>query len=267
MSRFKSRQFWDTVFWRLVILVVVLAGWQYLPKVDAVTQHVKWMNPFFISSPERVYHEITYLMTGSHGLPSVWPYLWITFKATVIGAGIGIAIGAFLGAFLSNNERLARIFSLYITILNAMPRVALIPIVVIIVGTGVWASVVSSAIVVSFLTFFNAFEGGRSVPRVMLQNAQVLRASHWQVMAKIRFPHVMIWVFAAIPNALAFALVSTVTTELLTGTAGMGGLMLTATANVNSALSFAVMILLSALGIVLVAVADRVKRMVLHWQS
>ncbi len=268
MSRasLRSRRFWDVVFWRLVILAAAMCGWQYLPEIHAVRRHVTWMNPFFISSPSRVYREIADLATGAHGVPYVWPDLWVTVEATLIGTAIGLTAGMLLGAFLSNNERLSRIFSAYIVILNSMPRIALIPIVVIIVGVGLGASVVSCSLVVSFLTFFNAFEGGRSVPAPILQNAQVLRARNWQVMVYVRFPHVLMWTFAAVPNAVAFGLVSVVTTELLTGTKGMGGLMMIATANVNSALSFAVMIILSVLGITLVTAADRVKRAVLHWR-
>jgi len=262
----RGRELAFVTFWRLVILAIALSAWQFLPQVDAVRDRVKWMNPFFISSPERVYHEIGRLMTGSHGTPPVWPELWVTVKATLIGTGVGLALGVFLGAVLSNNERLARIFSGYIAMLNAMPRVALIPIIVIIVGSGAGASMVASAIIVTFLTFFNAFEGGRSVPLPILQNARVLRATNWQVMVRVRLPNVMIWTFAAVPNAVAFGLVSVVTTELLTGTIGMGGLMLTATSNLNADLSFAVMIILSVVGIVLVTLAERIKQRVLHWR-
>jgi NitT/TauT family transport system permease protein len=266
MSRLRGRAFWDVVFWRLVILAIALTAWQFLPEVTSIRSHVKWMNPFFVSSPQRVYHEIVYLLTGGHGVPKVWDDLWITVKSTLIGTTIGLSLGTTLGAVLSNNERLANIFSIFITTLNSMPRVALIPIIVIIVGSGSKASIVSSAIIVTFLTFFNAFEGGRSVPTPILQNAQVLRASTWQVMYRVRLPHVLIWTFAAVPNAVAFGLVSVVTTELLTGTQGMGGLMLAATSNLNADLSFAVMLILSVVGIVLVTAAERVKRRVLHWR-
>jgi NitT/TauT family transport system permease protein len=82
----------------------------------------------------------------------------------------------------------------------------------------------------------------------------------------VRLPHVMVWTFAAIPNAVAFGLLTVVTTELLTGSTGIGGLMLIATSNVNASLSFAVVIVMSFVGIVLVTAADRVRRAVLHWQ-
>jgi NitT/TauT family transport system permease protein len=266
MHKSDSLRSWEVAFWRLVILTAALCAWQFLPEVEAIRAHIKWMNPFFVSSPTRVYETISDMATGSDGVPLVWPDLWVTVKSALMGTAIGLTIGTFLGAFLSNNQRLARVVSVYVTVLNSMPRVALIPVIVIIVGPGSTASVVSSAIVVTFLTFFNAFEGGRSVPLPMLQNAQVLRASHRQIMFRVRFPHVLIWVFAAVPNALAFGLVSTVTTELLTGVKGMGGLMLTATANVNASLSFAVMVILSVVGITFATVAERVKRAVLHWR-
>jgi len=253
-------------FWRIVILAGALCAWQFLPQIESLRGRAKWLNPFFISSPERVYHEIVRLVTGSHGTPPVWPELWTTVQATLVGSASGLLIGVFLGAVLSNDERLARIFSGYIAMLNAMPRVALIPIIVIVVGAGVRASMVASAIIVTFLTFFNAFEGGRSVPAPILQNARVLGATKWQVMVRVRLPNVMIWTFAAVPNAVAFGLVSVVTTELLTGTIGMGGLMLAATSNLNADLSFSVMIILSVVGITLVSIAERIKQRVLHWR-
>ncbi len=252
--------------WQLVVLVVVLAAWQWIPEIHAVQNTVRWMDPFFISSPERVIREIVRLFTGSDDTPTVWNDLWITVEATLVGTAIGIAIGTTLGALLSNDERLAAIFKPYISALNAMPRVALIPVIVIIVGPGTSASMVSSAIIVSFLVFFNAFEGGRSVEEAILQNARMMHASSLQIIYRIRFPNVMIWTFAAVPNAIAFGLVSVVTTELLTGTVGMGGLMLTAASNLNADLSFAIMILLSFVGIVLFFGADKLKDRVLHWR-
>jgi NitT/TauT family transport system permease protein len=252
--------------WRLAILVVVLAAWEWLPDIHALRAHIKWLDPFFISSPSRVAQQIERMVTGSHQTTTVWHDLGVTVEATVVGTAIGILVGTCLGALLSNNDRLAAVLKVYIATLNAMPRVALIPVIVIIVGPGVTASMVACAIIVTFLTFFNAFEGGRSVSAPILQNARVLRATSWQVMVRIRLPNVLIWVFAAIPNAIAFGLVSVVTTELLTGTVGMGGLMLTAASNLNADLSFAVMIILSVVGVVLVVAGEKVKDRVLHWR-
>jgi NitT/TauT family transport system permease protein len=252
---------------RLLILAAAILGWEYLPQIEFFSSRFKWLNPFFVSSPTRVYHQISRLMTGGDNTAVVWPYLLRTLEGTLAGGVIGILIGAVLGAFLSNNERLSEIMSVYVTVLNAVPRIALIPVIVIIFGTGVKSSIVTCILVVFFLAFFNAFEGGRSVPRPVLQNARVLGATNRQIMLRVRFPYVIMWVFAMIPNGIAFALISVVTAELLTGTQGMGGLMLQALETVNSSLTFAVVVLLSAMGVVLVTLAERLKRRVLHWNT
>jgi NitT/TauT family transport system permease protein len=263
--RLGSRQFWDMTFWRLAILAVILAGWEYVPQIAAVSDRIRWMQPFFVSSPSRIYTQLGQLATGANGVPYLWPYLWRTLEGTLIGTGIGMVIGALLGAFLSNNDRLSRIFSIYITVFNSMPRIVLIPIVVVIVGPTLKASIIAVVLVVTFLAFFNAFEGGRSVPKPVLQNAMVLKATPWQIMLRVRFPYVLMWTFAVVPNAISFGLITAVTSELLMGPYGMGGLMMTATVNANSTLSFAIVVVLSIVGVVLVTIADRIKRAVLHW--
>jgi NitT/TauT family transport system permease protein len=254
-------------FWRVAVLVIFLAAWEYLPKIHSLQGSVRWLNPFFISSPTMVYHEVIQLATGSHGSVVVWSYLWSTIEATLIGTAAGLLIGCVFGALFSNNERLARIFSVYVTVLNSIPRIALIPVVVLVVGPGLNSSIVAAILVVAFLGFFNAFEGGRSVSAPVLQNAWLLGASSRQIMFRVRFPYVLTWTFAVVPNAISFGLITVVTTELLTGSKGMGGLILNATTNVDASLSLAVAFILAVVGTVLVVFADMVKKRVLHWDT
>jgi NitT/TauT family transport system permease protein len=264
-GQLRTRSYWVVILWRLLILAVVLAAWQYLPTIPALSNHFKWMDSFFISSPSAVWAEMKQLLTGANNTPVVWPYLWATVEATLIGTMLGLALGTLLGAFLSNSERLARVLSVYITVLNAMPRIALIPVIIVVVGSGLEAAVVTCILTVTFLAFFNAYEGGRSVPGPVLQNATVLKANSRQVMMRVRFPYVLTWVFAVIPNAIAFGLITVVTEELLTGNVGMGGLMLIATTNVNASLSFSILVMMSVLGLVLVTIAEQIRRRVVHW--
>lgn len=251
-------------FWRAVIAATFLLLWQYLPDVNWVRRQVHWMDPFFISSPSRVYRELGHLFTGSHG-PSVWPYLENTLKATLIGTVIGLGIGLAAGAILSDNPRLAQVVGPFITMMNSIPRIALIPIVVLIVGPTLKASVVSAVLVVTFIAFFNALQGGRSVPQHVLQNARLLGANRFQIMSRVRFPYVLMWTFAALPNAIAFGLLTVVTAELLTGSKGMGNLVFSATENVDATLSFAVVVILSFVGVVVVSLTEQLKRRLLHW--
>jgi NitT/TauT family transport system permease protein len=186
-------------------------------------------------------------------------------KATFIGTAIGLAIGVLAGAVLSDNPRLAQVMAPFITMMNSIPRIALIPIVVLIVGPTLEASVISSVLVVTFIVFFNALQGGRSVSQTVLQNARLLGANRRQIMFRVRFPYVLMWTFAALPNAIAFGLLTVVTAELLTGSIGMGNLIFSATTNVDATLSFAVVVILSFVGVTIVALTEQLKRRLLHW--
>jgi ABC-type nitrate/sulfonate/bicarbonate transport system permease component/dihydrodipicolinate synthase/N-acetylneuraminate lyase len=262
-SRWLSRPLMLTL--QLLIVVVFLLAWQYLPTIQAVSTNIRFLDRFYVSSPTTVANVIWHLTTtGVNGL-TVWPYLGNTLTATVVGSVIGLVCGGLAGLILSNSIVLNRLLSPFVVVINSIPRIALIPIIVLIAGPTVKASIVSAVLVVFFLGFFNAIEGGRSVPDDMVANARLLGATGFQQMRRIRAPHVLIWTFAATPNAISFGLITVVTTEVLTGVQGMGNLILTATTNVDSALSFAVVVILGVVGLALYGLTLLLKRRVLHW--
>jgi NitT/TauT family transport system permease protein len=153
----------------------------------------------------------------------------------------------------------------FVVALNAVPRIALIPIIIILVGPSFGASVVISLIVVFFVAFFNAYEGGRNVTPQLLQNAKILGASRAQIMWQIRSPYVLAWTLAALPLATTFAVISVVTGEILTGYPGLGRLISVAEVTADSSLTFAVVVVMSVMGMVVVGIAQLVKVRVLHW--
>jgi NitT/TauT family transport system permease protein len=192
-------------------------------------------------------------------------YLWATVGSTLVGLAIGLVTGSLCGLLLSNSEALAQIIRPFLVAFNAVPRVALIPVIVIIVGPSFEASVVSCFIVVFFVVFFSAYEGGRTVPKHMLQNARLLGASRWEMMRTVRFPCVLAWTFASLPVAVTFGLITVVTTEILTGAGGMGHLIVTALATSEATLTFATIVALGVVGLVIVLIADAIKAKMLHW--
>jgi NitT/TauT family transport system permease protein len=181
----------------------------------------------------------------------MWPYLATTIRATLIGTTIGLVLGAIFGLVFSNFSKLAEIANPFIVVFNSVPRIAIIPLFVVVMGPTVAASVLSIVAVVFFLAFYNAFQGGRSVTPVVLENAGLLGASPFQIMRYIRFPVVMIWTFASVPNAISFGLIVAVTTEWFAGVPGMGALLATATGNLQVGITFAIIVVLSIVGLLL----------------
>jgi NitT/TauT family transport system permease protein len=257
----------NLVIWllRLGVVVLTLAAWQFLPKLGALRDFSVIFDPFFVSSPEMVYHRLLDMGLGRKGQTAMWTELWTTIKATLLGVGIGVGLGLLFGLVFSNSRTLQRVMRPFIALLNSMPRIALVPIFVIIAGPTTTASVLTAVVVVFFIVFYNAFAGGVSVPPQTIQNAQLLGATSWELMRSVRLPYVMVWTFTALPNALSFGLVAVVTAEILTGRAGMGQLLLTSISTVDSTLTFSVVVVLSVVGVALVTVSDALQRRVLHW--
>jgi NitT/TauT family transport system permease protein len=241
--------------------------WQFLPDVSWLNRHFRFLNRFFISSPTQVYHSLFNLLTGDNGYTVVWPYLRNTLIATVLGTLIGIALGAACGLLASSSTGLATFIRPFAVLANSAPRIALIPIVVLLVGPTLNGSITSCVMVVFFLGFFNALEGGRQVPPDMISNAELLGASRLSIMRHIRLSYVAIFTFAVMPNAISFGLIAVVTTELLTGITGMGSLILTATNNLNADDTLALVILLSVVGLALYGITELAKRRILRWSQ
>lgn len=270
-ARTRSRRQPNRVSSRAVVVltqVAVIAGfllaWQYVPQVGNFSQW-RLLDPFFISSPSQVWASLMDLVLARNGVPGVWEYLRPTLVASVLGLVIAMVVGGAIGLLLGSFEFVGSVFRPMIIAMNAVPRVALIPIVVVIFGTGTQSSVVIAFMVVVFIALFNAYEGARTVEAHVRHNVCLLGATGWDVMWRVRFPYALAWTLSSLPIAVSFAIISVVTGEILTGSSGMGLLITTATNAANTSLVFAVIIVLSTVAMLLLWVAERFKRRVLHW--
>lgn len=249
------------------LAAIFLLGWEFLPKIKFLSENVRFLDAFFISSPTATWHSLVGLLTGENdNRISLWPYLWVTLSSTLAGTLIGMTLGAVCGLVFSNNRRLSEVVQPFLIIANSVPRVAIIPIFVVMMGPTIGAAILSVITVVFFLVFFNAFEGGTSIKESLIENAVLLGAGPLDVMRSIRLPMVLTWTFAAVPNAISFGLVVAVTTELLAGIPGIGSLILTATANLQVATTFAIIAALSAVGLILYWGTVYLQRLVIHWK-
>jgi len=250
---------------RLGVLAAFIAGWQYLPQVGWLSSRFRFLDPFFISSPSKAVRVIYDFIIGSGGHPMIWPYLWDTVRGALEGMIIGSFLGFALGLLMSSIPRLYDVFGVYIHAINAIPRVALVPLVIAVAGTGNAAEVLTVVLIVFFIMFFNCLEGGRRVPPAVLDNARVLGASRLRTTMRIRIRYVSLWAFASVPNAMAFSILGVIFVEILGGTGGVGVLMLVATNNIDTTTNIGLIVFLSVTGVVLVRLAEVVRRRSLRW--
>lgn len=250
---------------QLALAAALIAAWQYLPEVGFLSSRYKFLDRFFISSPGQVVHRIGDLFTGTTAYTSVRKPLELTVRDAVIGIAIGLVVGAALGLALSASPTAAAIFRPLVVVFSAIPRIALVPVIVIVFGPSERSSMFSSAIVVFFVVFFNAFEGGRTVKTELLDNAYLLGASNRATMLRVRLPYVLAWTIVALPAAAGYGLVGSVVTEILVGVPGMGQQLITSLESADATSTIALAIMLAALGIVLTAIATFLRSRLLFW--
>jgi NitT/TauT family transport system permease protein len=250
---------------QLTLIAVFLLAWQYLPEVKSISHSSNLFNTFFVSSPSRIAVSIWDLLTGSNGSFLIWTYLEPTLYASLFGTAVGITTGAALGLLLSNSAFASAVLRPFVVAANATPRIAFVPIVVLLVGPSLTADVVLAILVVFFLAFFNAYEGGRSVTPEMLHNAELLGANRWRIAWYVRGPLAVAWTIAGLPITLSFALLTVVTSEVLTGYPGMGRLLSDSQQTADASLTFAVVIVLAVVGVLTIILADLLRSRVLHW--
>jgi len=248
--------------WQIALLAVLLGAWEFLTRVPWLIEHTAF-DPFFISRPSRVAVRLwEWLQPGPQ---SVWPHLWKTLGATFLGLIVGVSSGFLVGMALSRNRTVADILNPFIVAFNSMPRIAFVPLITMFFGLGIASKVVTSWFVVFFLVFFNTYKGGRSVERELLDFCRTLGGSSRQILWRVRVPTAAAWTFAALPNAISFALIGVVLAEFVGSTTGMGYLMITALATLNATDMFASVTLLSLVGIGLVYGVTLIERRLLHW--
>ncbi|QII87376.1 ABC transporter permease [Bordetella hinzii] len=248
--------------WQVLVLALILGAWEGLTRIPWFVQNTLF-DPFFISQPSRVALRLwQWLQPGPQ---SVWPHLWLTLQATLVGLVVGVGSGFAVGLALARSRLLADIFNPFIVAFNSMPRIAFVPLITMFFGLGLASKVVTSWFVVFFLVFFNTYKGGRSVERELVDFCRTLGGSPRQILWRVQIPTAAAWTFAALPNAISFALIGVVLTEFVGSTTGMGYLMITALATLNATDMFAAVTLLSVVGIVLVYCVTWLERRLLHW--
>src|SRR5512134_4109612 len=118
---------WTVRAWQVGILVAILAAWQGLTGIKAIsrTPGLYWIDPFFISRPSAIVERFVYLASGQVRL-TIWQMALSTVQSTIWGFLAGVSTGFLAGLWLGRNDRVARIFEPYIIAFNSLPRIALV---------------------------------------------------------------------------------------------------------------------------------------------
>ena len=224
-------------FWRYFILIVFLGGWELAVKL-------KLMDAFFFSSPVAVVMRLIEWITEGTSEGPLWYHLWVTMEESLLGFFSGSVAGIIAGIALGRNRMLADVFSIYIKVINSVPRVVLAPIFIMIFGLGLTSKVALSFVMVFFVVFSNAFQGVVEADRNLLANAQILGAKGWQLTRSVVIPSAMSWIFASLHVSFGFAIVGAIVGEFVGARYGIGLLINVAKGSFDAAGMYAAIVII-----------------------
>jgi NitT/TauT family transport system permease protein len=199
--------------------------------------------------------------------PSFLYHLGVTFIEIVAGFAAGAALGIVLGIAIGQSEFLERVAYPYVVAFQTVPKVAIAPIIVIWFGYGLSSKVVITATIVFFPLLANTIAGLRSAPRDQIEMLRAHTANDWQVFRMVRLPQALPYIFAGLDIAVVLAVIGAVVGEFVGAKAGLGFLILQKNFTFDMAGSFAILIVLSLIGVGLHAIIVTIQRRLLFWTS
>jgi len=264
-----SRSRWAVIAWRLAILLVFLAAWQYLTGIKAIsrTPGLYWIDPFFISRPSAIAERFLYLASDRVRL-TIWQMALSTVQSTLWGFLVGVSTGFAAGLLLGRHDRVALVLEPYIVAFNSLPRIALVPLITIVFGFGLLAKIVLAWTIVFFIVFFNTFQGARSVDADLVHSARFLGASERQIATSVIVPSTLAWTFASLTPSISFALIGVVVGEFIGGESGggLGYLIVQSLGTLNAADMMVDLLVLGAIGITMALGIKQIEARLLRWR-
>jgi NitT/TauT family transport system permease protein len=190
-----------------------------------------------------------------------WDTLWTSLMGFLLaiagGMLLGLAIGA--SAFVYSG-----LYPLLIAF-NAVPKVALVPILMIWVGVGALPAVITAFVISFFPIVVNVATGLATIEPEMRDVLRSLGASRTQILLKVGIPRAMPYLFASLKVAITLAFIGSVISETVGGNRGIGFLMLSAGARNDTATTFAGLFAIAIMGVMMYAACALVEKRMTRW--
>ena len=231
---------------RAAVLVAALLAWHLASLTTS---------PLILPGPVSVATQLV----RSWGL--IVTHLWVTLTEIVLGFLAGSAIGIVAGTLIAHSRRLDGVLRPYIATSQAVPKAALAPLFVLWLGFGLGPKITIAALISFFPLLENTIVGLRRVDPDALKLFASLGASSWQVFVKLRLPQGLPYILTGLKVGIVFATVGAVIAEFVTANKGLGAVIMQAQGNFDTRLMFAVIIVLTVMGVVLYEILQLAE----HW--
>ena len=242
----------------IVIVVVLLGLWQLAASLDVIASALN-IEPFLVPSPS----EIAQSLWADRSL--LLDNGWVTLQEVLAGFALSVVAGVAFAVVLHLSPMLRRAFYPLLIASQTVPIVVIAPILVVWLGFGIGPKLVIIALICFFPITVNTLDGLRSVDPDLLKMMRTLDASRLQTFRRVEGPSALPYFFSGAKIAVAVAVIGAVFGEGAGSSSGLGHLIQQASAQLQTARTFAAVVVLSALAIVLFGLLAVIERRVAWW--
>lgn len=237
-------------------VVFGLIAWQALAGAGVI-------DPIVASSPSRVVQAAVALVEDGTLKPAVAQ----TSELFLVGFGISLVSGLIVGVLIGWYQRLDAALDPFISVLYAVPRIALVPLIMVWAGIGFRAQVVIVWTTAVLPIVVNTAVSISSVDRQLFTVARSFRATNWDVLRTIAIPGAVPGVIAGIRQGVALGLIGVVVAEYFIGNNGVGGLIVNAGQTLATAKAYVGVVIFAAVAILLNALLKAIERRLSGWRN
>jgi len=237
-----------------IVIVAIFVIWELVVRVFDIEQ-------FVLPAPSAVF---------ASGWEWRWPILenaWQTFMTTAVGFFFAVIFGLVTGIALGSSTLIYDGFYPALVGFNSIPKVAVIPILVIWFGVGTVPAIITAFLISFFPILVNVAAGIATVEPELKDVLRALGAPQWMVIQKVGLPRSMPYFFASLKVAITFAFVGSIVAETVAANKGIGNLMLVASSRFEVPLAFAGLLVTSIMGIGMYLAAEFVERRTIGWAT
>lgn len=238
-----------------VIAVCVIAAWEGIARY-------KLMNPMFLGQPSLI---VQYVIDGMRDGTLVRA-AGVTLAETLMGFFAGVTIGSLIGFALWWSSLAGRVMQPVLVVFNAIPKIALAPIFMVLLGVGFWMKMSLAFTNVVVLAALTAYSGCRQADPDLMDLIRAVGGSRWRIFTMIVMPTSLMWIISTLEICLGLAFVGAVTGEFLAAREGLGYLALYGSNIFNMNIIWVAVFSMMFVTGVLAAGVRRLERRYLDWR-
>jgi len=245
-----------TIWIPWVTALLALLGWEVLVRLSGLPA-------FILPSPLLVWER--FLLALSDG--SLLRHTGVTLAEVLFGLLAGTTFATLGGYVIAKSRLFEQLVSPFLVASQAVPIVAIAPLLVIWFGPGIFSKVLICSLIVFFPVLVNTVVGLRAVPRSLYELMHSLRASRWQMLRYLEIPAALPIFLGGLRIGATLSVIGGVVGELIGANSGLGFLINVARGQYDTPLVFVAVFTLVALALSLYAIVILLEKRFLSWQE